>query len=80
MPARRFVNAISLSRIAIALLFVLCFQRDILLFWISVALCLFALATDLLDGFLARRLKLASIIDEQFQLFSGAGYRHLNPL
>lgn len=58
---RRLVNSLSLSRIAMAMLFVICFQRRAGLFYVSVAACVVALATDVLDGYLARRLKVASI-------------------
>ena len=58
---RSVVNALSLSRIGLALLFVICFQRRAGLLYVSVALCLIALATDVLDGYVARRLKVASI-------------------
>lgn len=61
MPSRSIVNALSLSRILIALTFVLVFQRSMLLFYLSVALIGLALATDILDGFLARKLEIASI-------------------
>jgi len=54
------VNAISLSRIPIALLFVLSFTPEKTLFYISVALCAAALATDILDGIFARKLGVAS--------------------
>jgi len=58
---RRFVNSLSLSRIAFALLFVVCFQRKASLLYVSVGLCVVALTTDVLDGYFARRLKVASI-------------------
>jgi len=58
---RRLVNSLSLSRIAMAMLFVICFQRKAGLFYVSVAACVIALATDVLDGYFARRLKVASI-------------------
>lgn len=58
---RALVNAISLSRIPIALLFVLFFKSERTLFFISVVLCAVALATDILDGFFARRLGIASL-------------------
>lgn len=58
---RSIVNSLSLSRIGLALLFVICFQRRAELLYVSVALCLVALATDVLDGYVARRLKVASI-------------------
>jgi|ERR1700682_292557 len=58
---RSFVNSLSLSRIGIALLFVLCFQRNATLFYISLALCVIALATDVLDGYFARKLQIASV-------------------
>ena len=58
---RSIVNSLSLSRIGLALLFVVCFQRRAELLYVSVALCVVALATDVLDGYVARRLKVASI-------------------
>jgi phosphatidylglycerophosphate synthase len=59
-PAR-FVNSLSLSRIGVGLLFVLLFQRRVLLLYLSTALCVIALATDVLDGYFARRLHVASV-------------------
>jgi phosphatidylglycerophosphate synthase len=61
MPPRSLVNSFSLSRIPIALLFVLVFQKDLQLFYVSVILIVIALVTDLLDGFFARKLDVASI-------------------
>ena len=58
---RTIVNALSLSRIGLALLFVVCFQRNANLLYVSVALCVIALATDILDGYFARRLHVDSI-------------------
>jgi phosphatidylglycerophosphate synthase len=58
---RSVVNAFSLSRIGLALLFVICFQRRAGLLWASGAVCVVALVTDLLDGYLARRWRVASI-------------------
>lgn len=58
---RTIVNAFSLSRIGLAMLFVVCFQRKAGFLYVSVALWLVALATDLLDGYFARRLQVASI-------------------
>ena len=60
MTSRRVVNALSLSRIPIALAFVLLFQQNELAFTTSVILIVVALATDILDGFFARRLAVAS--------------------
>jgi phosphatidylglycerophosphate synthase len=57
---RSIVNSLSLSRIGLALLFVVCFQRKAGLLYVSAALWAFALTTDLLDGYLARRWKVAS--------------------
>jgi phosphatidylglycerophosphate synthase len=57
---RSIVNSLSLSRIGLALLFVVCFQRKAGLLYVSAALWAFALTTDLLDGYLARRWKIAS--------------------
>jgi cardiolipin synthase len=58
---RRVVNAFSLSRIGLGLLFVVCFQRKAGFLYVSVALCIVALVTDVLDGYFARRLRVASI-------------------
>jgi phosphatidylglycerophosphate synthase len=58
---RSIVNTLSLSRIGLGLLFMICFQRNAALLYVSIALCLVALATDVLDGYLARRLHVASI-------------------
>lgn len=61
MSPRALVNALSLSRVGLGLLFVLTFQRHAVLLYISIAICALALLTDLLDGYLARRLDVASI-------------------
>jgi phosphatidylglycerophosphate synthase len=58
---RSIVNSFSLSRIGLAFVFVICFQRELLLFYVSISVCLAALITDILDGYLARRLGVASI-------------------
>lgn len=58
---RSIVNSFSLSRIGLALLFVVCFQRRAELLYVSVALCVVALVTDVLDGYFARRWRVASI-------------------
>jgi phosphatidylglycerophosphate synthase len=58
---RSIVNAFSLSRVGLGLLFVVFFQRSAVLLYISVALCVIALITDLLDGFFARRWHVASV-------------------
>ena len=57
---RSVVNALSLSRIGLALLFVICFQRKAGLLYAAGALWAVSLTTDLLDGYLARRWKVAS--------------------
>src|SRR5258708_15341799 len=62
MTASRTVpNSLSLSRIVMGLLFVLCFQPRAALFYVAVSACVVALVTDLLDGYSARRLRVASI-------------------
>jgi phosphatidylglycerophosphate synthase len=61
LSPRRIVNVLSLSRIGFGLFFVLLFQRSAGLLYVSVGLCLVALLTDLLDGYLARRLQVDSI-------------------
>lgn len=43
------------------MLFVVFFQRRAEFLYVSIALCVVALATDVLDGYVARRLKVASI-------------------
>lgn len=58
---RSIVNSLSLSRIGLAMLFVIFFQRRAELLYVSIALCVVALVTDVLDGYVARRLKVASI-------------------
>jgi len=58
---RSIVNSLSLSRIGLALLFVVCFQRSASLLYASVALCVVALPADVLDGYFARLLQVASI-------------------
>jgi phosphatidylglycerophosphate synthase len=57
---RSIVNAISLSRVGLALLFVVCYQRRAFFLYASFALWVVALSTDLLDGYLARRWRVAS--------------------
>ncbi|MGA9998220.1 MAG: CDP-alcohol phosphatidyltransferase family protein [Pyrinomonadaceae bacterium] len=57
---RSVVNSLSLSRIGLALLFVVCFQRKAGLLYASGVLWVVALTTDLLDGYLARRWQVAS--------------------
>lgn len=61
MSPRRIVNALSLSRIPIALTFVLIFHRNEVLLDIATMLIVFAFATDFLDGFVARKLSVASV-------------------
>lgn len=62
MTASRTVpNFLSLSRIGMALLFVLFFQKQAGPFYVAVAACVIALLTDLLDGYSARRLNVASV-------------------
>src|SRR5436305_7517720 len=58
---RIVVNSFSLSRIGLALLFVICFQKNAALLYVSIGLCVVALVTDVLDGYLARRWQVASI-------------------
>lgn len=60
-PSRVLVNSLSLSRIVLAMVFVICFQRDPFLLATAIGACALALLTDVLDGFLARRLGVASI-------------------
>ena len=52
---RTIVNSLSLSRIELALLFVVCFQRKAGFLYASGVLWVVSLTTDLLDGYLARR-------------------------
>jgi phosphatidylglycerophosphate synthase len=58
---RNVVNSLSLSRIGLAMLFVVCFQRKAGLLYASGALWVISLTTDLLDGYLARRWRVASL-------------------
>jgi CDP-diacylglycerol--glycerol-3-phosphate 3-phosphatidyltransferase len=57
---RSVVNALSLSRIGLALLFVICYQRRAGFLYASFAIWVVVLSTDLLDGYLARRWRVAS--------------------
>ena len=59
---RMLVNSFSLSRVAIGLLFVVCFQRSVFLLYVSIVLCAIAWGTDIVDGYLARRLQVDSIL------------------
>src|SRR5689334_21757725 len=61
MSRRSIVNSLSLSRVGFDFLFVICFQKNAALFYVALGACLAALITDVLDGYLARRLKVASI-------------------
>jgi len=60
LHSRSVVNALSLSRIVLALLFVVCFQRNAGFLYAAAAVWVVSLTTDLLDGYLARRWKVAS--------------------
>jgi phosphatidylglycerophosphate synthase len=63
MVARRtIVNSLSLSRIALACGFVICFQPRMGLLYASAALWGVSLTTDLLDGYLARRWRVDTIL------------------
>ena len=56
-------NALSLSRIPAALVFLLVYSdSDASAFVGALALCLFAIVTDILDGYLARKWKLQSLL------------------
>jgi phosphatidylglycerophosphate synthase len=59
--SRTIPNSLSLSRIVMGLLFVVCFQPRADLFYVAVSACGVALITDVLDGYSARRLQVASI-------------------
>src|SRR5688500_11447411 len=61
LPPRYIVNALSFSRIAFGMLFVIFFQKRADLLYVSIALCALASASDLLDGRVARRFGIASI-------------------
>jgi len=89
VAARSLVNALSLTRVGLALLFVLCFQRQPALLAIATGLCILAFVTDRLDGYIARRLRVASIHgrlwdslgDKSFYVgtiiaFQGQGFLH----
>src|ERR1044071_7560114 len=62
--ARSLVNCLSLSRIALGCLFVICFQRNVSLLYISISACVAALITDILDGFLAPLLSWSLLVRE----------------
>jgi|ERR1043165_898811 phosphatidylglycerophosphate synthase len=59
---RTIVNSLSLSRIALACGFVICFQPRMGLLYAAAALWMVSLTTDLLDGYLARRWQVDSIL------------------
>ncbi|HEX8720443.1 MAG TPA: CDP-alcohol phosphatidyltransferase family protein [Pyrinomonadaceae bacterium] len=54
------MNTLSLSRIGLALLFVICYQRKAGFLYASFAIWMVSLSTDLLDGYLARRWRVAT--------------------
>src|ERR1043166_9166494 len=58
---RSSVNGLSVSRIGVAFLFVVVFRRGLFFLCASIGVCLLALITDILDGYLARRLDVASV-------------------
>ena len=60
LRSRSVVNALSLSRIGLGLLFVVCFQRRAGFLYASGVLWVVTLTTDLLDGYLARRWRVAT--------------------
>jgi len=60
LAPRSIVNALSLSRIVFAMLFVICFQRKAAALYAASAVWAVSLTTDLLDGYLARRWQVAS--------------------
>ena len=63
MVARRtIVNSLSLSRIALAFGFVICFQRSAGFLYAAAGLWLVSLTTDLLDGYLARRWRVDTVL------------------
>ena len=66
MKARTLVNIISLSRLPIALAFVVTFKPIETLYYLSALLCLAAIITDIADGYLARKLKVASVHGRQW--------------
>jgi cardiolipin synthase len=61
MRSGYLANSVSLSRIPIALLFVVSFKPDKTLLWISVGLAVAAFVTDIADGYIARKLDVASV-------------------
>lgn len=63
---RSVVNSLSLSRIAMGLLFVVCFQKTTPLLYVSIGLCVVAWGTDVLDGYLARRLHVDSTLSRHW--------------
>jgi phosphatidylglycerophosphate synthase len=62
MARRTIVNCLSLSRIALGGGFVICFQPRMGLLYAAAALWIVSLTTDLLDGYLARRWQVDSIL------------------
>jgi phosphatidylglycerophosphate synthase len=60
MAPRAIVNSLSLSRIGLALIFVICFQRSPALLYVCAGLWVVDITTDVLDGYLARRWRVAS--------------------
>jgi cardiolipin synthase len=52
---------VSLSRIPIAFLFLISFKPDSTFLYLSVSLAIIAFLTDIADGYLARRLRVASV-------------------
>ena len=61
MTARTFVNLLSLSRIPLALLLIIFFQPDTTLLQVAFGIWALTFLTDVLDGHLARKFKVASL-------------------
>ena len=66
MNARHLVNSISLSRIPLALIFVITFKPSETLIVISFGLVIIYFVTDIFDGFLARKLNVTSMSGRQW--------------
>ena len=61
MSSRSLVNLVSLSRIPIAFLFLISFKPESTFLYASAGLATIAFLTDIADGYLARRLRVASV-------------------
>ena len=62
ISARALVNLVSLSRLPLAVAFIVAFKASLPLLFLAVGSCVVALLTDILNGYLARRLGVASTL------------------